>query len=35
MHQCLRSIRGGMQTVLHEITALLAMALRQPQPNTS
>jgi hypothetical protein len=35
MPQCLRSIRGGMQTVLHEITVLLAMALRQPQPNTS
>jgi hypothetical protein len=34
MHQCLRSIRGGMPTVLQEITALLAMALSQPQPNT-
>jgi hypothetical protein len=25
------SIRAGMQTVMHDITALLAMARRQPQ----
>ena len=27
-----RSIRAGMQAVMHDITALLAMARRQPQP---
>lgn len=27
------SIRTGMQAVLHDITTLLAMAQRQPQPN--
>ena len=25
-----RTIRGGMQTVMHDITALLAMVRRQP-----
>ena len=28
-----QSIRYGMQTVMHDITALLAMARRQPEPN--
>jgi len=28
-----RSIRSGMQTVVHDIPALLAMARRRPQPN--
>jgi predicted transposase YbfD/YdcC len=28
-----RSIRSGMQTVMHDITALLAMARRRPQTN--
>ena len=28
-----RSIRGGMQVVMHDITALLAMTRRRPQPN--
>ena len=28
-----RSIRAGMQAVMHDITALLAMATRQPSPN--
>jgi hypothetical protein len=28
-----QSIRSGMQTVMHDITALLAMARRQPEPN--
>ena len=28
-----RSIRAGMQAVIHDITALLAMATRQPSPN--
>jgi len=28
-----RSIQAGMQTVMHDITALLAMARRQPQPD--
>jgi len=28
-----RSIRSGMQAVKHDITALLAMARRRPQPN--
>ncbi len=28
-----RSIRAGMQAVMHDITALLAMARRQPSPN--
>ena len=27
------SIRAGMQAVMHDITALLAMAMRQPEPN--
>jgi predicted transposase YbfD/YdcC len=27
------SIRAGLQAVMHDITALLAMAMRQPQPN--
>ena len=27
-----QSIRSGMQAVMHDITALLAMALRQPEP---
>jgi len=27
-----RSIRSGMQAVMHDITALLAMAMRQPEP---
>jgi hypothetical protein len=26
------SIRAGMQTVMHDITALLSMAMRQPDP---
>ncbi len=30
---CFQSIRAGMQTVMHVITALLAMAKRQPPPN--
>jgi hypothetical protein len=29
-----RSIRAGMQAVMHDITALLAMAMRQPEPKT-
>jgi hypothetical protein len=28
-----RSNRAGMQAVMHDITALLAMARRQPSPN--
>ena len=28
-----RSIRAGMQAVMHDITALLVMAMRQPEPN--
>jgi len=28
-----RSIRARMQTVMHDITALLVMARRQPQPD--
>jgi hypothetical protein len=28
-----RSIRSGMQAVMHDITALLAMAKRRSQPN--
>jgi len=28
-----RSIQAGIQTVMHDITALLAMARRRPQPN--
>ena len=28
-----RSIRAGMQAVMHDITALLTLARRQPQPN--
>ena len=28
-----QSIRAGMQTVMHDITTLLAMAQRQPKPN--
>ena len=27
------SIREGLQAVMHDITALLAMATRQPEPN--
>jgi hypothetical protein len=27
------SIRAGMQEVMHDITALLAMVRRQPKPN--
>ncbi len=27
------SIRAGMQAVMYDITALLAMAMRQPEPN--
>jgi len=27
------SIREGLQAVMHDITALLAMARRQPEPN--
>jgi hypothetical protein len=30
-----QSIRAGMQAVMHDITALLAMAMRQPQQSTS
>jgi len=30
----LQSIRAGMQAVMHDITALLAMAMRQPKPKT-
>ena len=30
----LQSIRAGMQAVMHDITALLAMAMRQPEPKT-
>jgi len=29
-----QSIRAGMQAVMHDITGLLAMVRRQPQPNT-
>jgi hypothetical protein len=29
-----QSIRAGMQAVMHDITALLAMAMRQPKPKT-
>ena len=28
-----QSIRAGMQAVMHDITTLLAMAMRQPEPN--
>jgi len=28
-----RSIRAGMQAVMHDITALLEMVQQQPQPN--
>jgi hypothetical protein len=28
-----RSIRAGLQMVMHDITMLLAMARRQPQPD--
>ena len=28
-----QSIRAGMQAVMHDITALLAMAMRQPEPS--
>ena len=28
-----QSIRSGMQTVMHDIAALLAMAMRQPEPS--
>jgi hypothetical protein len=28
-----QSIRTGMQSVMHDITALLAMVMRRPQPN--
>jgi hypothetical protein len=28
-----RAIRAGMQAVMHDITALLTLARRQPQPN--
>jgi hypothetical protein len=28
-----QSIRAGMQAVMHDITALLTMAMRQPQPS--
>jgi hypothetical protein len=28
-----QSIRAGLQTVMHDIKALLAMAQRRPQPN--
>jgi hypothetical protein len=28
-----RSIRAGMQAVMHDITALLVMAMRQPEPH--
>ncbi|WP_411871809.1 hypothetical protein [Vulcanococcus limneticus] len=28
-----RSIRAGIQAVMHDITTLLAMAMRQPEPN--
>ena len=28
-----QSIRAAMQAVMHDITALLAMAMRQPDPN--
>ena len=28
-----QSIRAGMQAVMHDITALLVMAMRQPEPN--
>jgi len=30
-----QSIRAGMQAVMHDITALLAMAMRQPKPKPS
>ncbi len=30
-----QSIRAGMQAVMYNITALLAMAMRQPKPKTS
>ncbi len=30
-----QSIRAGMQAVMHDITALLAMAMRQPSPGPS
>ncbi|MFO7628448.1 MAG: hypothetical protein R6W06_02820 [Prochlorococcaceae cyanobacterium] len=29
-----QSIRAGMQAVMHDITALLSMAMRQPEPKT-
>jgi hypothetical protein len=29
-----QSIRAGMQAVMHDIKALLAMAMRQPEPKT-
>ncbi len=29
-----QSIRAGMQAVMHDIRALLAMAMRQPEPKT-
>ena len=28
-----QSIRNGMQAAMHDITALLAMVMRRPQPN--
>ena len=28
-----QSLRAGMQTVMHDIVALLAMAMRKPEPN--
>ena len=30
-----QSIRAGMQAVMHDVTALLAMALRQPRPSSN
>ncbi|HBH73749.1 MAG TPA: transposase, partial [Synechococcales bacterium UBA10510] len=30
-----QSIRAGMQAAMHDITALLAMAMRQPSPGPS
>ena len=29
-----QSIRAGMQAVMHDIRALLSMAMRQPEPKT-
>ena len=28
-----QSVRAGLQAVMHDITTLMAMAMRQPEPN--